>query len=156
MKMKKDNGFTLLELVIAIFLFGVGLSIVLPGFVSAKDHAALETSAWQIVSDLRTQQMLAQTKQVYQEIRFLPYSETYYFYDGSNGHFTPRTISSPIFYFEGIVHLPSSTVRFNPLGNVNEGGQIIIQDPEGAIRNAVLYLQYGDIRMASSPVVNQG
>ena len=154
--MKNDNGFTLLELMIAIFLFGVGLSVMLPAFVSAKDHAALETSAWQIVSDLRTQQMRAQIKQVYQEIRFPSYSETYYFYDGAGGQFTPRTIASPIYYYEGFVHLPSSTVRFNPLGNVNQGGQIIIQDPEGAVRNAVLYLQYGDIRMASSPVVNQG
>ncbi len=151
---ENDNGFTLLELVIAIFIVGIGLSIVLPVFISARDHAALETSAWQIVSDLRTQQMSAQFKQVYQEVRFLPYSNTYYFYDGSNGSFTPKTIASPIAFYEGIVHLPSSTVRFNPLGNINEGGQIIIQNPEGAMRNAVLYLQYGDIRMAYSPVIN--
>ena len=149
--MSGESGFTLLELVIAIFLFGLGLSIILPSFITARDHAVLEVSMWQIVSDLRTQQMQAEQDQMYQEVRFPLVGNTYYLYNGASGLFTGRMIEPPISYYEGILHLPQSTIRFNALGNVNESGQIIIQDPEGAIRNAIIYMQYGDMQVTTNP-----
>ena len=152
--MSRESGFTLLELVIAIFLFGLGLSIILPSFMTARDHAVLEVSMWQIVSDLRTQQMQAEKDQMYQEVRFPLTGNIYYLYNGASGLFTGRKIEPPISYYEGIIHLPQPTIRFNVLGNVNESGQIIIKDPEGAIRNTIIYMQYGDMKVTTNPLMN--
>ena len=142
----------MLELLLTLLLFGIGLAIILPGGAVARDHALLDISIWQVVSDLRTQQMMAEKTQVYQEVRFPGSDRLYYLYDGSTGHFTGRKIEPPVTYFEGILHLPQPTVRFTSLGNVSESGQIIIKDPEGALRSAVLYMQYGDVRVATSPL----
>ncbi len=152
--MRDDKGFTVLESLIALMIVGIGLAIIVPGFVVARDHALLDVSIWQIVSDLRTQQMTAEKKQYYQEIRFPLIGNVYYLYDSTTHSYAGRLIEPPIAYFEGILHLPQTTVRFAPSGNVNESGQVIMKDPEGLIRNAVLYMQYGDIRVATYPIVN--
>lgn len=149
----REAGFSLLEMVMALAVFGVGLALVIPAVSTARDHGSLDTVIWQVVTDLRNQQMVAEKTQSCQEIRFPFVGSTYYLFDGAALKYTgKREFTPPISYYEGYLHLPQTSVRFLPNGDVNQGGQIILKDPEGAVRNTVLYLQYGDMRVATGPL----
>ncbi len=145
---KKDcAGFTLLESMISLWIVSIVLVIVLPDFVASFDRAQLRLTTQQVVSQLCLQQMKAIQWQRYEEVRFEPYGLYYQLYDpilgiGPRLPFTGRTE-----YFEGYLHLPLTTIRYDARGFVNQSGQAAFVSPEGDIQNIVIYLQYGGLRL---------
>ncbi|PWI58810.1 pilus assembly FimT family protein [Sulfoacidibacillus thermotolerans] len=147
--MTDDFGYSLLEILIGLMIFAMLSALVLPNVTALLDSANLHQTALQVLSDLRMQQLRAEEFQAYQEVRFAPFAP-YYFLYGNSGRFEKyQPFSWPTDYYDGYLHLPNPTVRFDDLGNVSESGQIAFTDPLGGVQNIVLYLQYGDMRMTT-------
>ncbi|MCY0893120.1 MAG: prepilin-type N-terminal cleavage/methylation domain-containing protein [Acidibacillus sp.] len=147
--MVNEDGFSLIEVLIALVIWAIVIAIALPDFIGLLDGAQLQQTALQIVSDLRSQQMKAEQVQLYQEVRFAPFNTYYFLYGNGTGYEAFKSFDWPTTYYDGYLHLQSPTVRYDDYGNVSESGQIGLVDPFGHIQNIVLYLQYGDMRLTS-------
>ncbi len=136
-----------MELLMALWIMGVAMAMVIPNFMRAIDHAHLQKTAGEVVCDLRLQQVKAQELQSFQEVRFAPFSNFYQLYGDGEGVLSTSTFEPTTSYFEGYLHLPQPTVRFDDNGNVSESGQIGFVDPEGDVMNLVVHLQYGEVEI---------
>ncbi len=146
--MKKTcAGFTLLESMVSLWIVSLVTVVVLPDFVTSFDHAQLRLTAQQVVSQLCLQQIKAIQWQRYEEVRFEPYGLFYQLYDPVLGIGPLLPFAGRTGYFEGYLHLPLTTVRYDARGYVNQSGQAALVSPEGDIQNIVIYLQYGGLRV---------
>ena len=144
-----DQGFTLVETVVVLLIWSIAAAVALPDIMALYDWAALQDTAAQTVSDLRTQQLRAEDFGRYQEVRFAPEQGWYVLYGDVVGVERFRLFVWPTAYFEGYVHLPEPTVRFDIYGTVSESGQIGFVSPTGRVADIILYMQYGELRLAS-------
>lgn len=140
-------GFTLLESMVSLWIVSLVTVVVLPDFIASFDRAQLQLTTQQIVSQLCLQQMKAIQWQRYEEIRFQPYGSNYQLYDPAVGIGPLLPFAGRTGYFEGYLHLPISTVRYDTRGYINQSGQAAFVSPEGDIQNIVVYLQYGGLRV---------
>ncbi len=148
-KKSAEDGFTLFESMVSLWIVSVVTACTLPGFAGAFDRAELRTTTAQIVSQLCLQQARAIQWQHYEEVRFSPYQPFYQLYDPVTGAGPVIPFGAKTGYAEGYLHLPVSTVRYDALGFVNQSGQAALTSPEGDVQNVVIYLQYGEMRILS-------
>jgi Tfp pilus assembly protein FimT len=78
-KMKKDNGVTLVELVMIIVILGIVALAIMPK-ATVESRVRLEAACQKIASDLRYTQGMALAQQVRFGISFDPVNEAYFVY----------------------------------------------------------------------------
>jgi len=135
-----------------LLIWSIAAAVALPNIMALYDWSALQNTASQTMSDLRSQQLRAEDLAQYQEVRFAPDQGWYFLYGDLVGVEQFRLFAWPTTYFEGYVHLPEPTVRFDDYGTVSESGQIGFVSPTGRVADIVLYMQYGEMRLVSHMV----
>ena len=140
-----QGGYTLVELAVALSVAAIALAVALPAFKASADKAQLQATAARLFADLAAAQAKAADIQEYQEIRFAPFADYYMLYAAGGVYEGATSFLAPTRYFEGYLHLPEPTVRFDDLGHVSESGQIALEDPEGDVRDIVVYMGYGSL-----------
>lgn len=147
MKPTNESGYSLIELLMALWITAVALAIALPGFVRAMEYAQLQNTVAHVLSDIQLQQVRAVELQCFQEVRFAPFSDYYERFGSRQGVLSWTQFATPTRYEEGYLHLAEPNLRFDDQGDVSESGQIGLMSPRGEILDVVVYLQFGAIRL---------
>ena len=142
-----ERGFTLVELMVSLWIGAVILAVAIPNFVTALDRVNLARTTATVLENLRDQQSLAQKLLAYQEVRFAPFSNYYVLYGYGTGYGSDFQFAPQITYAEGYLHLPQPNIRYDDAGTVSESGQIAFTDTEGDVLDIVVYLQSGETRI---------
>lgn len=74
---KIKNGFTIIEVLVVIFIISVLVGVAAPSFMGSLRNADINASLSQVVSDLRKSQATSMAKGTRHGIRFTPGSSTY-------------------------------------------------------------------------------
>lgn len=143
---RRDAGYSLAEMVLALAIWGMALAVAMPGFAAAMDRARLSEAVYDAAGALRTAQTRAEKTGEFQEVRFAPFEPFYFLFSPTRGFSGPVYLPAPTRYFEGYLHLPQPTVRFDRRGEVNQSGEIWFEDPEGDVRGLTVYMQFGALR----------
>lgn len=135
MRMRED-GFTLIELVMVILIIAILSTVIITDIINSSSQAKLEGARWKFKSDLSFAQSLAVTQQLNHGIIFDPTTETYSVYrqnpsDIVNNPLTgnPFTVNySQDTYFKGLDIVSTSfgspttnQVEFNNFGSPSDG-----------------------------------
>lgn len=114
--------------------------------VAAQDRGALDATQAHIAADIALSQVTAADQQSFQELRFAPGVPEYTLYANGRGFGDQYRFVPPTRYAEGYLLLPQPYLRYDDLGQVSESGQIGLVDPEGDVRDLVVYLGDGVVR----------
>jgi type II secretory pathway pseudopilin PulG len=151
-----NGGFSVLEMLLVLFVTAVALMIALPAFRALTGRANLMVAQQQVVAALRVQRARAVAWQRDESVQFNLAYPCIVLYAPVSGWTCAIPLGSGLRYFEGYPHLPSFCVRYDGRGTVNEGGQIGLLDERGEIGDVVLYLGDGVARTQNHMAVGGG
>ena len=121
------KGFSLIELLIVIFVSGIILSIGIPAFRMYQPTLELSGTARGIMADLRYAEQLAVASQVDHGIRFSSTTNEYWVIKFSDPEETVKSKELPNgVVFSSISGFTNDEVKYNPYGAAVEEGTIIL------------------------------
>lgn len=130
-------GFSLYEVILVLFLIGVISMIVIPIQAPLNDHLEVVQFFQQFEEDLYYIQQLAMVESEFVEIIFMPAHTQYlirYRY-GENLHL--RVLPEGMSLY---TNFDLNTLRFNRVGNINQGGRIRFDFQNGAGNQRKTYI----------------
>jgi len=145
-----NNGFTFLELLIVIIIFGILITIAYPKFEKEKARWELNTVARQMMTDIRKWQQRAVVEQKYglkiminQEARKYSLKENLNVIESHDisGIITSLTVT-PVSY---------TTVEFYPTGKTSGAGHFTLRNRYGEYKYIVILNTTGRVRISSTP-----
>ncbi len=148
---RNRKGFTFLELVIVLALFGVILAIALPRLPSLS-RRQLETAARKMAGDLRLTRSEAISSGEICKVKFFVYGDCYLLIltEKNQSVHLPEGI-----HFSGLTTFLTENgvpfVHFNALGRPSGGGTAILQSQDGDERYIIVTPVTGRVRIANEP-----
>ena len=136
----KEEGITLIEIVITFAIMTILIGIAVPGFTNLQSHYRLDNAAREIVSDLRMARQMAITEGQKIMVVLDPQREGYQIERES-------AQGTPVKGFKELkgVDLVSfsnpnsnNVIEFWPRGTTNDWGTIILQNPQGEARRITI------------------
>lgn len=134
-----ELGYTLLELLLALFILSMLFALTLPSLKRLFQHHELDVSARMIATEIRSDQMSAWSHGDVQEIWFNRFKPQYQLW--RNGQFTGQVkLPDTIQYLNGYLEPSSAVFRFDTTGVLTGGGQVRLLNKlrEGADLNVYL------------------
>lgn len=129
---KKKEGFTMIELLIALAVLSIVTVISLPVYRQIKPTLDLNTETRDIASDLRYAQQLSVTEQINHNVVFNSVLNSYEIINSQTSSvIKSKNINSNI-SISSISGLASSTATFNVTGAATEAGSIILANSNNA------------------------
>ncbi len=147
--MKKEDGFTLIETMLALAVMAMAFAFVSFGFVGLYNRIALKATSLSVVATLFKQQMLADQGTNYRGIFFYPYQPFFQTYDPHHGYGNLQCFAGSTNYEFGRITLRSPWIRYDELGSIDQIGQIRFVAPGGYGEVLVLHLGDGQIAVHS-------
>ena len=147
--MKKEEGFTLIETMLALAVMGMAFAFVSFGFVGLYDRIAVKATSLAIVATLFKQQTLADQGTFYHGVFFYPYQPFFQTYDPNHGYGKIQRFVGSTNYEFGRVTLRSPWIRYDELGSIDQIGQVRLVAPGGYGEVLVLHLGDGQIAVHS-------
>jgi len=148
---RNRKGFTFLELVIVLALFGVVLAIALPRLPSLS-RRQLETAARKMAGDLRLTRSEAISSGEICKVKFFVYLDCYQLILTEKNQLVqlPEGVS---FYGDTTFNKDpfNPFVHFNALGRPSGGGTAILQSQDGDERYIIVTPVTGRVRIAKEP-----
>lgn len=145
----RSAGLTLLELLVALALFGVLAAIALPDLRRTLAAWRLDAAARQVVMDLKLTRAQAIAGGVNQRLRFLPASPRYQRERQQGASYV--AVGPPTALPEGIVVIDCSAagggISFRPRGLAAAFGTITLRDADGVERRIIVDIA-GRMRLA--------
>lgn len=122
---KKNNGFTLLELIIVIFLMTLILGLSLPFFARSLPSNRFNTTVRDIVATIRHARILSQSNNTEQAI-FIDLDSKYYGIEGQGSKAISSDVNIKVIDpFSGEIYSGKYWITFRPLGSI-DGGTIVL------------------------------
>jgi prepilin-type N-terminal cleavage/methylation domain-containing protein len=152
--MKQVRGFTLLELMVVLSLFGVFMLATIPLFGRHQQNFRLMSEANRLATTLRTARSTAVMKHIDSVFEFDASSGTYSYFEDQNGDGSKGSdeYKSAVFTLpSGIVFkthsLATPNVTFGPKGSTLETGFITISNRISKTKTLLIYGGTGNIRI---------
>lgn len=142
MKIKKNNGFTLIELIIVIGILGIVATIALPNFNHYLHNANLKTAGRDLAGDIFNTKQAAAAQALYYEIRFNVGGNNYSIVqcgrnpgDPCNTTVATKSLESVASYIRiDALTYPGSKIGFQPRGTTAPSGSVTLKnDKESTI-----------------------
>lgn len=125
----KQNGFTLIEVMVALLVTAILASISVPFYRSFSFNLDLKSTARDVASDLRYAQQLAVTTQINHLVVFNINTNHYSIKNSQTENIIKSiSIKNPVTILS-ITDLPGNTVTFNATGAATSSGVIILTNP---------------------------
>lgn len=122
---KRNNGFTLLELIIVIFLMTLILGLSLPFFAHSLPSNRFNTTVRDIVATIRHARIMSRNNNTEQAI-FIDLDSKYYGIEGQGSKAISSDINIKVIDpFSGEIYSGKYWITFRPLGGI-DGGTIVI------------------------------
>jgi prepilin-type N-terminal cleavage/methylation domain-containing protein len=151
---RKKAGFTLVELIVAIAIFGLGIALTIPAFGSFLQSSRLSHQSNQMSTTLRAARRTAITKNINTVfILDIPNSRFFYFEDpDGNGTRGAGETRSQVYEMPKGITVQNHTftkplVVFGPKGTTIESGTITIQNLKHETRSIRVFSGTGMISM---------
>lgn len=149
----KSNGFTLVELMIVILIFGVMLTLSIPSFGRFLQTWKLHGEVDRMAATLRMARSAAVMRNSAAVFRFDTNRRTYFYFEDNdgdgqldNGEYRSATHTLPAsINFESHT-LGGTAVTFGPRGNTMQGGSITLQNGLDRTRQITIFGGTGNIR----------
>ncbi|WP_236025830.1 prepilin-type cleavage/methylation domain-containing protein [Alicyclobacillus suci] len=124
---ERSGGFTLLETVVAVAVTVVAFSMVVPMTVVIKRAADLDSSALDLITNLRTAQSIGATSDQAGIIWLDPYDTNYHMTQGTVTTGT-YSLATDVTYVDGYLQLPNRRISYDNLGDAQVAGKIRLTD----------------------------
>lgn len=152
MHLAKDKGFTLVELMFVVLIFGLMMLVSIPGFGRFLQTWKLRGEVDRMASAMRTARSAAIMKNVESVFTFNTNQRTYFYYEDLDGdsqrdanEYRSATHTLPAgIIFRGHT-LNGTTITFGPRGNASENGTITLQNGLNRTRQISLFGGTGNI-----------
>lgn len=129
---RKDHGFTLLELIIVIFLITLMLGLSLPFFANSLPSGRLDATARGIAATIRHARTFSQANNEVTAM-VIDLDSRHYGIEGQGSKAIPADINIKVIdSFSGEVHSGKYQITFQPLGGM-DGGEIILWNAKKAV-----------------------
>lgn len=159
MRLKKQNGVTFIEVMIAVVLIGILAGLALASFTGFSEKVKLRNQSRDIMSNLRLARSLAVAAKEQYGIffdtgnqRFVLFKDkvnpSSYTYEAGDSAIYTQNLESVNF---GACSFPNNTVCFKPSGSANAGGQVGLYSCSGAsdLMSIDLLASTGRVRLQS-------
>jgi prepilin-type N-terminal cleavage/methylation domain-containing protein len=153
MHIAKSKGFTLVELMFVILIFGVVMTASIPSFGRFLQTWKLHGEVDRIAATLRTARGAAIMRNIDAVFRFDTNQGTYFYFedvdsDGvrDTGEYRSATHTLPPGISFESQTLGGTTITFGPRGNTMQSGSIILQNTLERTRQITLFGGTGNIR----------
>ena len=142
--MSREGGYTLLELLIVMVLLGSLFALLLPGVTRLYGQYDLDAAARTIISDVRSDQTAAMSREQVREIVFDRFTPGYF--QKQDGKFRERVVLSPsLRYRNGYIEQWIAILRLDPSGITNGSGSIRLVNGARQSADVTLQVTYGNI-----------
>lgn len=143
-KLKQDNGFTLLEVIVTVALLSLLTTLAMPTIQQTYTQFRLDTAIVQLHKDIRWAQKLADKEQGQISITFFQDKQPYrYVIQRVSDRTRVKTVELP----NGLTSIQASTIFINPDKTFMKNGHVLIR--KGDVRRYVYYYQTGRSRVTS-------
>lgn len=130
-----EKGFTVIEIIIVIFIAGIIALLSLPAYRTYQPSAELSGTAQELIIDLRYAQQLAITEQINHGVRFNSSTEAYQIIKyGASEEVLKEKELPPRVMIEKVSNLNNDEAVFNPYGAAAEAGTITLINTNNATR----------------------
>lgn len=149
----KSKGFTLVELMFVILIFGLVLTASMPGFNRFLQTWKLHGEADQMATVLRTARSAAVMKNINAVFQFDMNRRTYFYFEDDDrdgvrdaGEYRSATYAlAPSITFDSQT-LGGTVVTFGPRGNTMQSGAIVLENGLLKTRQVTIFGGTGNIR----------
>lgn len=152
----RNKGFTLVELMFVILIFGLVMVASLPGFGRFLQTWKLHGEVDQLASIMRTARSAAVMRNVDAIFQFDVNRGTYFYYEDNDGdgqrdagEYRSSVFTLPAgIRFESHT-LSATTLTFEPRGNTNESGSITLENSRQKTRQISIFGGTGNVRVGT-------
>ncbi|SJZ86236.1 type II secretion system protein [Selenihalanaerobacter shriftii] len=123
----KEEGFTLLEIMVVLSLVGILSSLIIVRSGNLVSRYRLEATINEMTSDFRRVQQRAISEQVTYGIRFNPTNETYTLFNEDDGDIETKDLDDSLEY-DDVVFGGDQEVTFKPIGTADNGHITVAND----------------------------
>ncbi|UCG50472.1 MAG: GspH/FimT family protein [Candidatus Latescibacterota bacterium] len=154
MEIARKKGFTLVELMFVILVFGLLMLLSLPGFNKFLQTWKLNGEIDKMAASMRTARSAAIMKNIDAVFQFDINQNVYFYFEDEDGdgsrdggeYRSARYTLPPGITFQGHT-LAGTTITFGPRGNASQNGTITIQNALAKTRQISLFAGTGNIRV---------